>query len=123
MISHLDIEPGIFYAVDKGHVVTNEQVAAGPFSIGNQYQLNTMFQMYDLLRDGLAVGYYFYSAFKVINKGGVLVTCLESKKGKATESRVVVRQPELVVYDLPGCGSMAITTKINDGIQSILTEQ
>ena len=98
MISYTDIEPGIFYAVGQGHVITRNLVKAGPFSLGTEYSLNTMFSMFELLRDGAPVGYYLYSGFKVVNKGGVLVTYLESKKGKGESSRIVVRQPELVVY-------------------------
>lgn len=123
MQAHTDIEPGIFYAVGKGHVVTRERVAAGPFSLGTEFKLNTMFQMHELLRDSIPVGFFLYSAFKVVNKGGVLTTFLESKRGKAESSRLVIRQPELVVYDIPGCGSIAITTLVNDRVQSILAEQ
>ena len=123
MISYTDIEPGIFYAVGQGHVITRNLVKAGPFSLGTEYSLNTMFSMFELLRDGAPVGYYLYSGFKVVNKGGVLVTYLESKKGKGESSRIVVRQPELVVYDIPGCGAVAVTTRVNEHVNSILSEQ
>jgi hypothetical protein len=96
---------------------------AGTFMIGNKIQAATMMQLFELEREGVKVGFFLYSAFKVVNKGGVLLTYLESKKGKAEKSLVVFRHPSLVVYDIEGCGSIAVSTLVNDRISSILNEQ
>ena len=82
-----------------------------------------MFQVYSLHQDSQPVGFFLYSGFKVVNRGGVLFTYLESKRGKATDGKVVFRDPLLVVYDIVGCGSVAVSTTINDRISSILSEQ
>jgi hypothetical protein len=123
MKSLLDTEVGIFYPLSKGHMVTRERVPAGLFCLGTQIAAATMFQIFELKRDDTAVGFFLYSGFKVVNKGGVLLTYLESKKGKATASSVVFRDPLLVVYDIAGCGSIAVSTTVNDRISSILSEQ
>lgn len=123
MQSVIDVEAGIFYQLGKGHMVTRDKVPAGLFCLGPRIEAATMFQVYALHRDMKPVGFFLYSGFKVVNKGGVLVTYLESKRGKATDSAVVFRDPLLVVYDIAGCGSVAVSTTINDRISSILSEQ
>lgn len=123
MKSLINLEAGIFYAVDNGHVLTFDPLPAGTLELGQEFELNTMFRMHTLVRGDVHVGFFFYSAFKVVNRGGVLITFMESKKGKATNTRVVLRHPAVVVYDVRGCGSMAIATKVNPHVQSILAEQ
>lgn len=116
-------EPGIIQELANGHIVTKESVPPGSFTLGTQMAAATMLQVFELLRDGVAVGFFFYSAFKVVSRGGVLVTYLEAKKGKASAASVVLRHPDLVVYDVAGCGSIAVPTLINERISSILSEQ
>jgi len=124
MLLIVDVEPHIFFELEKGHGVTTVAVPRGPLLLGEEFKLNIMFQMWKLLdANSMPVGFYFYSPFRVVNRGGVIATFRESKRGRAKTSRVVVRMPELVVYDVEGCGAIAVTTKVNDSIKSIITEQ
>jgi hypothetical protein len=116
-------EGGIIQALDDGHILTIEDMPPGEFERGNKIEATTMLQVWELLRDGRSCGFFMYSAFKVENKGGVLVTFQESKRGKAKAGNLVFRDRNLVLYDIPGCGSIAITTRVNDKIHDILKEQ
>ncbi len=116
-------EPGIFCSIESGHIITPQAVQPGQIDIISEIQLNTMFQLYEIGRSGQSIGYYLYSGFKVKNKGGVLVTYLENKRGKATQGDCVFRSLDLTVYDIANCGSIAISPVVNDSIKSILSEQ
>lgn len=123
MKSLLPTEAGIIQALGEGHIMTLEDCPPGEFEKGIRIEAATMLQVWELLRDGKSCGFFFYSAFKVVNKGGVLFTYLEAKKGKAKDSTIVFRDPALVVYDVVGCGSIAIPTKVNERMLGILKEQ
>lgn len=123
MKSLIKSEAGIIQALDDGHMMTIEDCSPGVFEKGNKIQAATMMQVWELHRDGSNVGFFFYSAFKTINLGGVLVTYLETKKGKAENASIVLRSPHLVIYDVVGCGSIAVSTKVNDRLLEILKEQ
>ena len=116
-------EAGIIHSIGLAHLMTFVNTPPSVFTLGARIQATTMLQVTELMADDTHVGFYFYSGFKVNNKGGVLVTYLESRKGKAKDATVVFRHPELVVYDVVGWGSIAISTKVNTQIASILDEQ
>ena len=123
MQTHLDLEAGTFYALGQGHIIVTSPVPAGTFELGIKFALNSMFEMWELTRNNVAVGYYFYSGFNVENKGGFIITYLDSKRGKATACTLLIRRPEFMVYDYPSCGALVISTKVNPRIHSILLEQ
>jgi hypothetical protein len=117
------IAEGIFYPIADGHVLTTQSIPPGELTTGTRYATNSMIEMWDLLRDGVSVGWYFYSAFKVIAKGGYLVTFMESKKGQASEGNIVIRRPEFVVFDIPACGSTVVSMTVSSEMEAILMEQ
>lgn len=123
LISLIPFEQGIFYALGQGHALTGANVGPGTFSLGAQLKLNSMVAMYPLLHEGVEVGFWFYSAFKVQNKGGVLVAYLENKRGKALTSRLLLRHTDVLVFELDTCGVMAISPLVNDNLTEILKEQ
>ncbi len=123
MNSVITFEKGIFYQLDKGHAITSADVGPGPFSLGTEFKLNSMMQMYALMRGEDQVGFWFYSGFKVNNKGGVLVAYLESKRGKGKASRLMLRHEDVLVFEVENCGVMAISPVINPHMNEILQEQ
>jgi len=119
----IDWEPGAFYRLGNGHAIVTEAQAPGTYELGIRFNLICMFEMWTLLRDGKQVGHFFMSGMRVETKGSYIVTYMASKRGKATESQLVIRCPEFVLFDLPGCGAMAISTKISAHMQKILEGQ
>jgi len=69
------------------------------------------------------VGFFFESPFKTENKGNVLLTFMESKRGKATTAKLMIRHESVMVFDVPGCGAMALSTKLSPEMASIIQEQ
>jgi hypothetical protein len=119
----IDVRAGEFYALDKGHAIFNHDRGPSEYSLGSKFELNAMFDMWSLCSGDEQVGYYFVSGFKTENKGGYVLTYMESKRGRATSHRLVIRLPELMVYDFPSCGTIAISTKVSPKVESIFMEQ
>lgn len=123
MRSLIPIDPGVITPLSNGYVVTFAPMPPSEFHIRTKIEASTMLQIFEVTVDEKPAGFFLYSAFKVSNKGGVLVTYLEAKKGKATSATVVFRHPDIVVYDIAGCGSIAVPTLVSSNISSILSEQ
>jgi hypothetical protein len=123
MRNHNKIEAGVFYPIDDGHVLAVKDLPPGELERGEKFETNSMLSMWDLVRGGESVGWFFYSAFKVECKGGYLVTFMESRRGKAEESKLIVRRPEFVMFDVPRCGTLAVSMKVSPAMENILMEQ
>jgi hypothetical protein len=123
MITKVPLEDGVFYSVEDGYAFLLKSMEPGLLEKGSEYTLSTMLRMWDLTRDGEQVGFFFSSAFRVESKGGYLVTFMETKREKATTSKLIIRHEKLMVYDLPGCGAMALSTKVSPEVLSVLMEQ
>lgn len=116
---------GEFAPVGKGHVFATANTKSGTLVLGVQIQIICMFSMWDLQQDGQHVGFYFESGFATVNKGGYLLTFMESKRGRATSARQVIRndQEGLVVFDFDGAGAIAVSTKVSSLLHDILEAQ
>ena len=116
---------GVFYQMGDGFVVLNRKVGPCVFRRGTELKLNSMFSMWELWVEGEEemAGFFLYTAMKVRNGGGFLITFMESKRGKAKEGGLIIRNDHVMVYDFPGCGSLAISTKVNPRMLSVLMEQ
>lgn len=116
-------EAGYFYSLSAGHCILFEDSKPGIFELGNKFQLDSMFEMWELLRNSNHVGFYFYSGFTVDNKGGFIITFMEAKRGKAKESVLSIRHPDIMLFSYPSCGAIAVSTRVSDHMKSILLEQ
>lgn len=130
MRNYIDLDDGVFYSMGDGFVLLTRKVGPCNFVRGAELRLNSMLSMWELHLDTAQeaspkelVGYFFYSAMKTRNGGGFLVTFMESKRGKATECNLMIRVDDVMVYDFPGCGALAVSTKVNAKMLSILMEQ
>lgn len=116
-------KPGVFYRLGLGHAIVNENYGPGNYELGQKFNLICMFEMWELTRDGKTVGHFFLSGMKVESKGSYILTYMESKRGKATSSQLAIRCPNFVLFDLPGCGAMAISMTVSEHMQQILEGQ
>ena len=117
------LESGVFYSMEDGYILLFADLQPGELVKGREYTLNSMLRMWDLMRNEVCVGFFFYSPFKVESKGGYLVTFMETKRGKATDSKLLIRHEKVMVYDVQGCGAMALSTKVSTEMLSIMMEQ
>jgi hypothetical protein len=123
MKSAIKIEQGIFYQLGGGYAITSQDFPPTTFELREELAVNNMLRMTELFHNEVHVGYWFYSAFKVMNKGGVLCVYMESRREKATKATVLIKQPDIVVIELEGCGVLAISPLVNLNLNSILSEQ
>lgn len=123
MRSLIPFEGGVFYALGQGYATLFADTPPSEFELGNKFAMPSMLDMWELKRGGEHVGFYLYSAFSVINGYGYLATFMEAKRGKAKECELQIRHPHVMVYSFPGCGALAVTTKVSERMLSILLEQ
>lgn len=119
----IDAESGVFCTLDKGFLLPVKDLKSGTeitemtrLPVGGMFTINLCFI------DGERVGFYFTTAFVVDNAGGYLVTYMARKK-EATEIEVMIRTDELVVYNYPNCGTLAISPLVNEDVLTIFEEQ
>ncbi len=117
------IAKGNFYLIDKVAVLAQEELPPGTYYYGAVLNIQSIFQVYPLLKDNKTVGYAFETAFPSKCGGSFLLSYQEGKTGKATEYKLVVRTPDLVIFDFPGNGSLAISADCGDDMTFILETQ
>jgi len=123
MKARIPFSRGLFYELNRGHAVLNRDCPAGDYYLGTELQMNNILQMYELMRGDDRVGFWFYSGFSTKNQGGVLMAYQESKRGKATSSSVLLRHPEVIVFDVTGCGVIVVSPDVNQQLTEILQGQ
>jgi hypothetical protein len=120
----LDSEAHLFYSTDHGFALYTQEMKQGTtLKIGDRIPVACMFEVHWLLRDGEKVGYLFNSQFQVTNKGGYIMTYMNSGAGKASAVEVLVKTDTLVIYSFPNHGALVISPHIGQDIISILEEQ
>jgi hypothetical protein len=125
MIVRTPLEKGEFSTVGTGHVLAIAPVVPGTLVLGQKFQIVCMFEVWEVKQNDVLVGFYFQSAFKVENKSGYLLTCMESKRGQARTHTQVLRDDKngLIVWDFGGCGALAVSTKVSALVNDILETQ
>ena len=119
----LDISPGIFYEIHGSYFLSKIRIPAFTFlTIGDSLPASSMFGIQWVLLNNESIGWLLSSGYLVINGGGYLLTYLNNKAGKAV-SGDVIKDNDLVVYNFPNRGSLAISPLIGPDISSIFEEQ
>jgi len=93
-----------------------------PIKIVKELTLRCMFSVFMCEAEGQRCGFYFASQFKVSNEGGYLITYMNRRK-EATEVETLIKTPELILYHYPNKGTLAISPKVNDEINTVFLEQ
>lgn len=118
------VSPGTFYQLDNGHFLPTDKLAQGTeIVMGKKLPLSSMFDIFIAqTADGVRAGFYFSTRFSVKNGGGYLITYL-TNKNEATEVETLIRTDDLVVYNYPNRGTLAVSPKVNQEIETIFMEQ
>ncbi len=120
---NLDVKPGAFYELPTGFLLPIKEL---PFktvcTIGQRLPVSCMFDIYLTMIGKERVGFYFTSRFETTNGGGYLLTALKNK-GEATEVEVPIRTDDLVVYNYPNRGTLAVSPQVSTEIETIFSEQ
>lgn len=119
----LDCSPGVFYEVGNGFFLPTKSVPQGTeLSVDQRLPVSCMFDVHIATMKEERCGFFFTTRFSVTNGGGYLLTALKGKE-EATEVETLVRDDNLVLYHYPNKGTLAISPKVNDDIETIFTEQ
>ena len=78
--------------------------------------------MCELLLEGRRVGYLLRSSFTTINGGGYLLAYLKGR-GLADSHEVLLKLDNLVIYNLPNRGILAVSPEVGTAIAQILESQ
>lgn len=119
----LDADPGTFYELGNGFFLPLCHMKfLTSVKIEDPLPVRCMFDISLVTYEGERVGFYLTTRFTVKNAGGYLLTYLQSK-GEATEVEVLIRTDDLIVYNYPNRGSLAVTPLVSDKITTIFEEQ
>ncbi len=120
----LDLEVQQFYEIDGFFLLVNKEVKARTsIQIGQRLSLQSMFDIYFLTINGdNRSGFAFKSKFETLNNGNYLLTFLKGK-GPATEGETLIKNDQLVLYNYPNRGSLAIAPQVNSVLSIVFEEQ
>lgn len=123
MMTLLDSEPGVFYEIRGGYFLPLKYIKASTeLDIDRAIISGRMFEIHFVLLNGERSGFFFTSKFSILNGGSYLLTYLKSKK-KAHECEVLIKTDELVVYNYPNRGMLAISPLVGAQIEQVFAEQ
>jgi hypothetical protein len=117
------MEPGTFYALGEGFFLPLKSL---PFQtkiqIKSRLSVSCMFDIYLADVNNERLGFYFTGRFEIKNRGGYLITSMQNK-GLANEADILIKTEDLVVYNFPNRGTMAISPLVSPEIETIFDEQ
>lgn len=129
-VLRLAIEPRLFVSMQEGWALfLTKMPQRTTIGRGAKLPISCLFDIYPIhvveptQSKGTKVGYYFCSQFQVENKGAFLVTYLNKGRGKATEVETLVRTDDLIIYNVPNKGTIAVTPDTSPALQVIIAEQ
>lgn len=121
--TELESLPGVFYALTNGHFLPTVKVGLHQeLNIDQKLPVGGFFDIYICTIDGARVGFYFTSRFPVRNGGGFIVAHM-GRKQEAETCETLIRTDDLIVYDYPNRGTLAICPKVSEEIATIFEEQ
>lgn len=119
-----DSEAHLFHSTDLGFALYTQNIGQGSvLTVGERIPLACMFNAYWLTLDKEKIGYLFTSNFRVTNKGGYIMTYMNSGAGKASAVEVLVKTDTIVVYHFPNHGTLIVSPHVGQDVQTILSEQ
>ena len=120
--SAINLTPGYFIALSNMWLLPITEIAANTKIVIHSVTNSPILNIYEASINDVAVGYAFSSAFTVVNGGGYLLARMQTKVA-ASEYLVMLRSPELVIYNYPGVATLAVSLICSPQVTTILQEQ
>lgn len=119
----LPMSAHLFYELGAGHMLPTVDIAEqSEIVLEKRLPLTCMFEVYIAHSNNNRVGFFFKTIHEVENKGGYLLTYIRNKR-PATEVDTLVKSEDLVIYNYPNKGTLAICPKVSSDIETIFLEQ
>lgn len=118
-----DCLPGTFYEVQGQWLLPTTCIEVGStLEVGPRLPVTCMLDIHWAMLHGSRVGFVLSSRFEVVNGGSYLMTFLRNK-GPATDVETLIKDENLVVFNYPNKGTLAISPLVNPEIDTIFVEQ
>lgn len=118
----IDAEPGYFYSFKHLHILPIMKLLKGTKFQLQKFDLNCMLNVYSVFVKDQLSGYAFTSAFEMKNNGVNLLTRMHRYKNP-TSCNLLIRNKDLIVYNYPNSGALAVSTKVSPFLHRVLEEQ
>ncbi len=117
----INMEPGYFYETGNLYLLPFVPISSNIKLDLSPWNITCMFAINNMTVQGQRVGLAFRSGFKVTNGGGYLMTHMSQREPK--DFMTLVRVPEVVIFNYPNHGALAISTRLNPDVLSLIEEQ
>lgn len=118
-------EKGFFAELtgSEGFILPTVDLARGDhIQIEISLKLSCMFHVYTIANKGERCGFFFISRFAVENHGGFLLTYLK-QHSTADKVDTLIKSDELILYNYPNRGSLAISPMVSSAVANIFETQ
>lgn len=123
MKAPFNLEAGTFYELGGGfYLPTQDVLHRSELVVANRLTVTCMFDVSLINYQDQTAGFFFKTRFEVQNHGGYLITFLQNKR-QATEVEVLIKTEDLVLYNYPNRGSLAISPRVSDLVATVFDEQ
>lgn len=112
-----------FYDIDSYYLYMFQPLPENRRLTLEPLDINCMFSIYKLTRKGEFLGLGFRSATHVIHTGAYIIAYMQKRRQSADESVVLMRTKDIVIYNYPNVGTLAVSPKINSQLTVLLEEQ
>lgn len=118
----LDMAPGHFYEVGRGlYILVTTKVSYKEQLMLKRVNLKTLFLIIEVYRGQELIGTMFKTGYSVKHGGSYLLAYMESNE--VTESQLVLRTPNLVIYNYTNKATLALNPTVNANILTVVEEQ
>ncbi len=119
----IPIEPHHFYTFSPFYLYAFQPIKPRRVVTLVPLDISCMFQIYKVERRDEFLGLAFRSGNQVLNGGAYLVAFMQRTRGRADSSMTLMRTPDIVIYNYPNVGTMAVSPRVNQHIETLLEEQ
>ena len=118
----MTLDEGYFFQLGTQYLLPLEPIPVGSVLRLSPWNVKSMFRISHGQIDGKRVALCFNSQFTVVNGGGYLITYM-NKKDPVTEFNLLVKTPQVVIYNYPNRGTLVISPRVSPDIQGFIEEQ
>lgn len=119
----LDMKAHEFYSMAGGFLLPTVDLKQGTeVDVDSKLPVSCMFDVSLAHSNKIRVGFFFKTAFEATNHGGYLITHMQNRRC-ALGCEVLIKNEDLVLYNYPNRGTLAISPKVNKDIETIFDEQ